>query len=118
MSLDFQNQYGTVRIQKNIVAYIVGATVSECDNVVGLAAKNVKDDFVKLLKPDKLSKGVKIHVDDNVLNIDVHIIVDYGTKITEAANIIIGRVKYRVEEFTGLAVNKVSVFVEGINISL
>ena len=41
----------------------------------------------------------------------------YGSKIMEVADFIIGRVKYRVEEFTGLVVNKVNVFVEGLHVN-
>jgi len=117
MSLEFKNEYGTVSVREDIVAYIAGVAVNECDKVVGLASKNVKDGFVKLLKNDKLSSGVKIKFEDNILNIDVHIIVEYGAKIMEAADFIIGRVKYRVEEFTGFVVNKVNVFVEGVHVA-
>ncbi len=114
MSLDFENEYGTISIKNDIVAFIAATATNECDKVVGLATKSVKDDFVKLLKADKLLNGVKVNIDDDVLDIDVHIIVEYGAKITEVADFIIGKVKYRVEEFTGLIVNKVNIFVEGI----
>jgi len=118
MALNFKNEYGAITIQDNIVAHIAGVAVSECESVVGLVSKSVKDGFVQLLKADKLSKGVKIKVDEDVLDIDVHIVVSYGTKITETADFIIGRVKYRVEEFTGIIVNKVNVFIEGIHVAV
>ncbi len=117
MSLEFKNKYGTVSIQEDIVVYITGAAVKECDKVVGLAARNMKDGLVRLLKNDKLSRGVKIRFEENTLNIDVHVVVRYGSKIMEVADFIIGRVKYRVEEFTGLVVNKVNVFVEGLHVN-
>jgi len=116
MDLEFKNEYGVVSIKKDIVAYIAGVAVNECENVVGLVEKNVKDGFVKLLRADKLSKGVKIKIQEDILDIDVHIVVAYGVKITEVANFIIGRVKYRVEEFTGIVVNKVNVFVDGVHV--
>ena len=116
MSLEFKNKYGTVSIQEDIVVYITGAAVKECDKVVGLAARNMKDGLVRLLKNDKLSRGVKIRFEENTLNIDVHVVVRYGSKIMEVADFIIGRVKYRVEEFTGLVVNKVNVFVEWLHV--
>ena len=117
MSLEFKNKYGTVSIQEDIVVYITGVAVNECDKVVGLAARNMKDGLVKLLKNDKLSRGVKIKFEENTLDIDVHVVVEYGSKIMEVADFIIGRVKYRVEEFTGLVVNKVNVFVEGLHVN-
>lgn len=116
MSLEFKNEYGIVSIREDIVAHIAGVAVKECDKVAGLAAKNMKDGFVRLLRNDKLSSGVKIKFEENVLNIDVHIIIKYGAKIMEAADFIIGRIKYRVEEFTGLVVNRVNIFVEGVSV--
>lgn len=116
MSLNLKNEYGVITIKNDIAAYIAGVAVNECDGVIGLVAKNVKDGLVKLLKDDKLSKGVEINFEENILDIDVHIVVAYGAKIADVADFIIGRVKYRVEEFTGMIVNKVNVFVEGIRI--
>ncbi len=114
MSLNFENKYGEVSVNNDIIAHIAGVAANECEDVVGIASKNVKDGFVQLLKPDKLLKGVKVKFSEDVLDIDVHIIIAYGSKITDAADFIIGRVKYRIEEFTGIIVNKVNVFVEGI----
>ncbi len=116
MSLEFKNEYGTVSIREGIVAYIAGVAVNECDKVIGLAAKNVKDGFVRLLKNDKLTRGVKIKFEEDTLDIDVHIVVEYGAKIMDVADFIIGRVKYRIEEFTGLVVNRVNVFIEGVHV--
>ena len=44
--------------------------------VVGMASVNMKDGIVKLLKPDNLSHGVNVTIDeDNEIVIDLHIIV-------------------------------------------
>ena len=114
MSLEFKNKYGTISIHNDIVAHITGVAVNECEDVVGLASKSIKDGVIQLLKPERFSKGVKINLSEDVLDIDIHIVVKYGAKITDVADFIIGKVKYRVEEFTGIVVNKVNVFVEGI----
>jgi uncharacterized alkaline shock family protein YloU len=46
--------------------------------------------------------------------LDFHIIVSYGVSIMAVADNLVETVKYRVEDFTGLEVQKVNVYVEGV----
>ena len=82
-----------------------------------MASVNMKDGLVKLLKRESVSHGVNVVVDDNnKLLIDLHIIVAYGVNITSVCENLINNVKYRVEEFTGIEVEKISVLVEGVRV--
>jgi uncharacterized alkaline shock family protein YloU len=86
----------------------------ECYGVVGMAAKNVRDGIVQLLKMESLAKGVKLESAEGRLTISLHIIVEYGTNISAIADTLIDNVKYKVEENVGINVNEVNIFVEGI----
>lgn len=88
----------------------------DCYGIVGMAAKNVKDGIVQLLKKESLTKGIKLTVNENKISLDFHIIVEYGTNITAIADNIISTVKYKVEEFAGLEVENVNIFVEGVRV--
>ena len=79
-----------------------------------MATVNMKDGIVKLLKRDSVSKGVNVQIENNHLTIDFHIIVAYGVSIAAVTENLISNVKYRVEEFTGMNVDKIRVFVEGV----
>ncbi len=62
-----------------------------------------------------IEKGINVIIDeDNEITIDFHIIVSYGVNIATIADNIISNVKYKVEEFTGMSVKKVNVYVEGV----
>ena len=50
---------------------------------------------------------------DNKLVIDLHIIVSFGVNIPAIVKSIVNKVKYTVEDATGLEVSKVNVFVDG-----
>ncbi len=43
-------------------------------------------------------------------------IVSYGVSISAVSDNLISNVKYKVEEFTGLKVKKINIFVEGVRI--
>ena len=107
---------GQVIIDEEVIATYAGINALECFGIVGMASVNVKDGFAQLLKRDNVSKGVHIKVNDNKIYIDFHIIVVYGVSIATVTENLIQNVKYRVEKFTGMSVEKINIFVEGVRI--
>ena len=105
---------GQVIIDEEVIATYAGINAIECFGIVGMASVNMKDGFAQLLKRDNVSKGVHIKINDNKIYIDFHIIVSYGVNIATIADNIISNVKYKVEEFTGMSVKKVNVYIEGV----
>ncbi|MDD5945024.1 MAG: Asp23/Gls24 family envelope stress response protein [Clostridia bacterium] len=116
MSAKLENQYGTITIENEVIARVAGLTAIDCYGIVGMAAKNVKDGLVQLLKRESLTKGIRINIVEERVSIDLHIIVEYGTNITAIAENIISTVKYKVETVCGIAVEQVNVFVEGVRV--
>ena len=53
---------------------------------------------------------------DNKIIIDFHVIVAYGVNIQTISDTLISTVKYQVEEFTGLKIEKINIFVEGVRV--
>lgn len=108
---------GNVQIDKEVIAKYAGSSAVECFGIVGMAAINVKDGFAKLLKRESLTHGVEVSVtEDNKIAIDLHIIVSYGVSISAVTDNLISNVKYKVEEFAGLPVERINVFVEGVRV--
>ncbi|MBO8434994.1 MAG: Asp23/Gls24 family envelope stress response protein [Tyzzerella sp.] len=116
MSAKLENDYGIITIENEVIARIAGYAAMDCYGIVGMAAKNMKDGIVQLLKKESLTKGIKLTVNENKISLDFHIIVEYGTNITAIADNIISTVKYKVEEFAGLEVETVNIFVEGVRV--
>lgn len=111
-----KNENGYLSYSDDILANIVGVSTMECYGVVGMASKNATDGLWELLKGESLSKGVKIHSKENDLSIELYIIVEYGTKISVIANNIIQKIKYNVENYTGLKVASITVNVQGVRV--
>ncbi len=108
---------GNVQIDKEVIAKYAGSSAVECFGIVGMATVNVKDGFAKLLKRESLTHGVEVNVtEDNKITIDLHIIVSYGVSISAVTDNLISNVKYKVEEFAGLPVERVCVYVEGVRV--
>ena len=111
------NQLGEIIIDTDVIAYYAGSTAVECFGIVGMAAVNVKDGLVKLLKRDSLTHGINVVVDENnKITVDFHVIVAYGVSISTVADNLINNVKYKVEEFTGMEIEKINIYVEGVRV--
>ena len=116
MAGKFSNEYGTITVDEEVIAQVSGITAMECYGIVGMAARNVKDGIVQLLKGESLTKGIAVEVVDNCINIEFHIIVEYGTKISAVTDNLMSTVKYKLKEILGLEVQKVRIYVEGVRV--
>lgn len=105
---------GRVKISDEVIAQYAGNAAMECFGIVGIGAVSARDGLAKLLKSDRLSKGVLVKEKDGKLTIDFHIIVAYYVSIQAVCENLIENVTYQVESFTGLKVEKVNVYVEGV----
>lgn len=116
MKGQMKTEFGQVVIDEEVIAKYAGLNAVECFGIVGMASVNMTDGFASLLKKDNITKGVKIKVHDNKISIDFHVIVVYGVSIATVTENLIQNVKYRVEKFTNMTVEKVNVYVEGVRI--
>ena len=114
--MNINNENGNIIYSDEVIANIVGISTMECYGVVGMASKSPKDGLWELLKGENLAKGVKVNCKDEILNIEIYIIVEYGTKISVIANNIIQKVKYNIENLTGLKVSTITVNVQGVRV--
>lgn len=110
------NKWGSIQIDPEVIAMYAGTTAVECFGIVGMAAVNMKDGLVNLLKRESLTRGINVSIRDNVISIDFHVIVSYGVSISTVTNNLIESVRYKVEEFTGMTVEKINIFVEGVRV--
>ena len=110
------NALGVVSIEPEVVSTYAGSVAVECFGIVGMAAVNVKDGLVKLLKRDYLHHGISVNISDNKITLDFHVIISYGVNIETVADNLITTVKYKVESFTGMQIEKINIFVEGVRV--
>ena len=108
---------GQIIIDTDVIATYAGSVAVECFGIVGMAAVNMKDGLVKLLKRDYLTHGISVLIEDeNQITIDFHVIIAYGVSIATVSDNLIETVKYKVESFTGMKINKINIYVEGVRV--
>ncbi|MCP1144004.1 Asp23/Gls24 family envelope stress response protein [Lysinibacillus endophyticus] len=117
MSLEIKNDFGQIDIANDVIAQIAGGAAIECYGVVGMASKHqIRDGLTDILRKENFAKGVIIRQNGQDLNIDMYIIVSYGTKISEVAYQVQSKVKYTINKTLGMSVNSVNIFVQGVRV--
>ena len=111
----YSNELGNIHYSEEVLAKIVGLSTMECYGVVGMVSKNATEGLWELMRIENLSKGVKLKFDNSILSV-VILVLEYGTKISEIENNIIQKVRYSVENFTGLKVSSVTVNVQAVRV--
>ena len=107
---------GNIVIDNEVIAQYAGSVAVECFGIVGMAGVNVKDGIIRLLKVDSITRGISVSLHKNKLILDFHVIVAYGVSILAVADNLIDSVKYKVEEFTGIEIEKINIYVDGVRV--
>jgi uncharacterized alkaline shock family protein YloU len=107
---------GKIAVAPHAIATIAGRAVAQCYGVVGIAAPRARFGRVELLAPEQYSHGVVVRFADDHITIDVHVVLEYGLRITEIAHNIMESVKFAVERPLGLRVVRVNVHVLALRV--
>ena len=107
-----ENQWGLIEVTPEYFNEIVGSAVSGC---YGVASMGGTRQLLPLPKRWRAAhSGVRVFKQDKGVMVDLHVTVKYGLNISAVVRSIVSRVSHTVEGATGLPVQKVNVFVDGM----
>lgn len=110
---------GKIEISHTAIATLAVETAMSSYGVVGLANTSKFDNWRKnLIQSGHSQPGVSVTIsEDDTIVVDLYIIIEYGTRISEVARSVMHRVQYTLEQIVGLPVEAVNVHVQGLRIS-
>ncbi|WP_018660020.1 Asp23/Gls24 family envelope stress response protein [Heyndrickxia acidiproducens] len=118
MSIEMNTAFGQIDISNEVVATIAGGAAVDCFGIVGMASKNqIKDGITEILRKENFSRGVIVRQQDEKVEIDMYIMVSYGTKISEIAHNVQQKVKYTLNQMVGLSVDAINIYVQGVRVT-
>jgi uncharacterized alkaline shock family protein YloU len=107
---------GGIHISPNAVATLAYHATLQSYGVVGLAPKNLAEGLAQTITREP-ARGVSVRYDGENIDIDIYIIVEYGTRITSVADSVANTVKFHVEKALGMPVHEINVHVAGLRVS-
>ena len=107
---------GSIHISPNAVATIAYYAALQSYGVVGLTSRNFAEGLAQSITRDP-TRGVIVQYNEDQLDIDVFVVIEYGTRVASVAHSVANSVHYQVEKTIGLKVNSVNVHVQGLRVS-
>ena len=114
--IKIENHLGVIEISREYFSSLIGSAASSCFGVAGMANSNALQRLRALIyrRRHYIDQGVTVTKDGDGLVVDLHIVITYGLNISAIVKSIVNKVRYTVEEATGLEVKKVNVFVDSM----
>lgn len=117
--IKFENSNGYIEVTNSYFSHLVGHTAQSCFGVTRMVSSNAYQTLKSALKNrvdiDNSDQGVIVKSVNGALVIELHIAVSYGVNINAISDSIMNKVRYVVEDSTGLKVSQVNVHIDGLN---
>lgn len=107
---------GQVQIADEVVAIIAGLAATEVEGVASMAG-NITNELVSKLGKKSLSKGIRVKVEDGIVNVNVALNIAYGYSVPKTCKKVQEKVKAAIENMIGLEVEKVDIQIANVSIS-
>ncbi|TLM67185.1 MAG: Asp23/Gls24 family envelope stress response protein [Actinobacteria bacterium] len=107
---------GELQISNDVLADLAGYAALEVYGVVGMTTPSLKNGVAQILSKDKLRRGIQVASEGGIATVDLYVVVEHGTNITEVSHNLKARVRYVLESIAGVEVADVPVHVQGIKV--
>jgi uncharacterized alkaline shock family protein YloU len=105
---------GTIEVSPRAIGTIAADAANRSYGVVGMAPANLRDSVVQVLRKEDQHRGIDVHIGRDSIAVDLYVVLEYGTRISEVAQQLIATVSYALNKALGLPVSTVNVHVQGI----
>jgi len=105
---------GRIEVSPTAIASLASQAVLECYGVVGMASPSAINGLAQMLRIEQRNHGVEVRADGESITIDLHVILQQGTRLMVVAEEIQHSVKFVVERSLGRPIEAVNVHVQGL----
>jgi len=116
-SVSEETSFGKIEVSPKTISHIASRATQQAYGVVGLTSRNARPGWAELLRREDEYKGVVVKFSGGRVIIDLYVVIEYGTRISEVARNIMSSVKFAVESALGVPVVQVNVNVQNIRVS-
>jgi len=110
-----KTKYGQIIVGPKLISQIVARAALESYGIVALAGGSVKQRLVSIFNRDAIPpRSIEIKKADDLLDLRIHVIVEYGVNIPEVTKNLSERIAYDVQHFTGLKTRSIEIVIEGV----
>ncbi len=104
----------TIQITHTVIGELAMYAAAQTEGVAEIGG-NLGAGLSQVLGRPSSLRGVRVDVEGRVVELSLHLIVEYGVRIPEVAQRVQEVVKEQVERATGLSVKDVDIHIQGIS---
>lgn len=117
MPIVINQDKGAIIIDNHVIATIAGVSAMESYGIVGMASRNAADGLFELLKFENLARGIEVIDGPEGVSIKLHVIIEYGVRISTVAQNVIDRVHFNLASLTDIEIEDIEVLVEDVRLN-
>ena len=107
---------GNLHVSNDVLADLAGDAALDCYGVVGMASANAADPITSRLGAKRIRKGIVVTPGEDGVQVDIHVVLEYGVNITTVAQNLIDNVTYVLTTYAQVPVDRVDVHVQGVKV--
>ena len=113
---NYENLNGRIIFSDEYLAKLIGYEAMSCYGVVGMKASSNKQRIFNFInRRQDESTGINVSTGKNGgIDVEMHIVVNYGMNIRAIAESITEKIKYSITQKTGIEVENVKIRVDGM----
>ena len=116
-AIELDRKPGRIEVSPRAISMAAGAVVLECYGVVGIAGRKLRHGRAILLEDHEYQQGIVVSVRGTEVIVDVYVVIEYGTRISEVAHNVMHAVHETLRRMLGSQAIRVNVNVQGLRIS-
>ena len=110
-----EENVGVVQIADDVVAMIASLAATEVEGVSAMAG-NITNELMSRVGVKKLTKGVRVTVNEGTVRVDLAVTMEYGYNIPVTCGKVQAKVKAAIENMTGLSCSDVNIRIAGVKV--
>ena len=110
-----EENVGVVQIADDVVAMITSLAATEVEGVNAMAG-NITNELMSKAGVKKLTKGVRVVVQEGRVRVDLAVTMEYGYNIPATCGQVQAKVKAAIENMTGLTCSDVNIRIAGVRV--
>ncbi|MCD8510120.1 MAG: Asp23/Gls24 family envelope stress response protein [Bacillus sp. (in: Bacteria)] len=111
-----KDDLGKVEISPEVIEVIAGLAASEVEGVATMRGNFASGVAERLGRKQTHSKGVKVELKEDGINVDTFVLIKYGVSIPEVGKKIQENISQTLQNMTSIQLNEVNVHVVGVQL--
>lgn len=108
-------ELGAIRVHNSVIAAIARLAALKVPGVVEMSG-SFAEGLASMVGKASFDRGIKVDMEDQKLNLDLHIVIAFGVRIPQVAWRIQNDVRKAIEDMTGKKVGLINVIVQGVRL--